>query len=127
LKKKFTFILAFTLLLLYSLTIFRGYMPYLSYKVNFKYISTVLCENKNKPVLQCHGKCHLQKELKKTAEEESKNNSKIIVQLELEGMPIQSSDLAFAKTFFISPLTYSSLEEKIIGSVRNLISPPPQA
>jgi hypothetical protein len=102
-------------------------MPYLSYKVNFKYISTVLCENKNKPVLQCHGKCHLQKELKKTAEEESKNNSKIIVQLELEGMPIQSSDLAFAKTFFISPLTYSSLEEKIIGSVRNLISPPPQA
>ncbi|HXA02497.1 MAG TPA: hypothetical protein VNW99_10950 [Cytophagaceae bacterium] len=100
-------------------------MPYLSYKVNFKYISTVLCENKNKPVLQCHGKCHLQKELRKTAEEESKNNSKITIQLELEDMPVQSIGLAPKEFFLIKPSSCFP-EEKIISSVRNLISPPPQ-
>ena len=113
--------------MIYSITVFRGYMPYLSYKINFKYISTVLCENKNKPVLQCNGKCHLQKELKKTAEEESKNSSKITIQLELEDMPVQSFDLASTKNFFIRASSYPFFEEKIISSVRNLISPPPQA
>ena len=109
------------------MTVFRGYMPYLSYRMNFKYISTVLCENKNKPVLQCHGKCHLQKELKKTAEEESKNSSKITIQLELEDMPAQSFELA-SKDFFISGKSpYLFLEEKLISSALNLISPPPQA
>jgi hypothetical protein len=102
-------------------------MPYLSYRVNFKYISTVLCENKNKPVLQCHGKCHLQKELKKTAEDESENNSKITIQLELEDLPVQSFKLAVKEFFILQTSSYPFLEEKIISSARNLISPPPQA
>jgi hypothetical protein len=126
LKNKFTYLLAFLILLIYSVTVFRGYLPYLSYKVNFKYISTVLCENKSKPALQCHGKCHLQKELKKTAEEESKNSSKITIQLELEDMPAQSFELASKEFFLIKSSSYFP-EEKIIHSFRNLISPPPQA
>jgi hypothetical protein len=38
--------------------------------VNYEYITTVLCENKDKPKLQCNGKCHLIKELAKAAETE---------------------------------------------------------
>ena len=38
--------------------------------VNYEYITTVLCENKDKPKLQCNGKCHLMKELAKAAETE---------------------------------------------------------
>lgn len=37
----------------------------LNYVINYEYISEVLCENKDKPELDCHGKCHLEKELKK--------------------------------------------------------------
>ncbi len=34
-----------------------------NYQVNKEYISKNLCENKNKPMLHCNGKCHLQKQL----------------------------------------------------------------
>jgi hypothetical protein len=36
-----------------------------SYLKNKDYISTVLCENKNKPQMHCEGKCHLKKQLDK--------------------------------------------------------------
>ena len=56
--------------------------PVLDYILNYNYISTVLCENKDKPKLNCCGKCHLKKELAKASEGEKpiqsnkKNNNK---------------------------------------------------
>ena len=43
----------------------RPVMPVIDYYINYDYIVAELCENKDKPVLQCNGKCHLTKELKK--------------------------------------------------------------
>ena len=45
-------------------------LPVVDYVVNYEYISKVLCENKDKPKLQCNGKCHLMKELAKAADTE---------------------------------------------------------
>lgn len=39
--------------------------PVIKYYIDYDYIVAELCENKAKPVLQCNGKCHLSKELKK--------------------------------------------------------------
>lgn len=39
---------------------------WINYKINFNYIKTELCINKNKPQLKCNGKCYLTKQLKKT-------------------------------------------------------------
>jgi len=50
-------------------------MPVLDYVVNYEYISTVLCENKDKPELNCCGKCHLKKELANASESEKPINS----------------------------------------------------
>jgi hypothetical protein len=52
--------------------------PVVDYIVNYDYIANVLCENKDKPEMQCNGKCHLSKELAKEAGAEDKNpfNSK---------------------------------------------------
>lgn len=36
-----------------------------NYLVQYNYYVTVLCENKDKPALQCNGKCHLAMELEK--------------------------------------------------------------
>jgi len=47
--------------------------PMVNYIVNYNYIVTVLCENKDKPEMQCNGKCHLTKELAKEAGAEDKN------------------------------------------------------
>lgn len=46
-------------------------LPVLDYWVNYKYIANELCENQDKPELECNGKCHLKKELAKAATEES--------------------------------------------------------
>ncbi|MFD2942397.1 hypothetical protein [Flavobacterium notoginsengisoli] len=45
--------------------VFRPAFPFLDYMVNYHYIATELCENKNAPELHCNGKCHLKKELAK--------------------------------------------------------------
>lgn len=49
--------------------------PVIDYVVNYHYIATVLCENKDKPELKCCGKCHLKKELAKASEGEKPNSS----------------------------------------------------
>ncbi|MBP4140539.1 hypothetical protein J3S90_01840 [Flavobacterium sp. P4023] len=38
----------------------------LRFKLNQDVIEKEFCENKNRPELNCHGKCHLKKELKQT-------------------------------------------------------------
>lgn len=61
--------------------LFRPVFPVLSYVVDYKYVSTVLCENISKPELGCNGKCHLKKELanvskdNKTKSNEHNNNN----------------------------------------------------
>ena len=52
--------------------------PVVEYVLNYDYIVNVLCENKDKPEMQCNGKCHLSKELAKEAGAENDNpfNSK---------------------------------------------------
>lgn len=45
-------------------------LPVVEYVVNYEYISKVFCVNKDKPKLQCNGKCHLMKELAKASENE---------------------------------------------------------
>ena len=46
-------------------------LPVVDYVVNYEYISKVLCENKDKPKLQCNGKCHLMKGLAKAIDTEN--------------------------------------------------------
>ena len=41
-------------------------LPVIDYAINYDYIAEQLCENKNKPVLACYGKCYLAKEVQKT-------------------------------------------------------------
>ena len=46
-------------------------LPVLEYVVNYEYISKVLCINKDKPKLECNGKCYLMKELAKASDAET--------------------------------------------------------
>ena len=47
--------------------------PVADYIVNYDYIVNVLCENKDKPQLNCDGKCYLAKQLAKEIEDDGKN------------------------------------------------------
>jgi hypothetical protein len=51
--------------------LFRPAFPILDYVLNYRYISTELCENNDAPELGCNGKCHLKKELAKALKNEA--------------------------------------------------------
>jgi len=61
--KKQIFGLAFSLL--YLLAMIRPMLPVLEYYANYDYIANELCINKDKPYLECNGKCYLETELNK--------------------------------------------------------------
>ncbi|MDO5635627.1 MAG: hypothetical protein Q4G18_00060 [Myroides sp.] len=67
--KKFIVILALFML-------FRPVIPVVEYIVFYDYIKNELCENKDKPKLECNGKCHLKKELAKASGSTEKGNEK---------------------------------------------------
>lgn len=48
----------------------RPIQPYVEYIINQDYIAEFLCINKDKPKLECKGKCQLVKELEKQRENE---------------------------------------------------------
>ncbi len=62
-KKELISYLFFTL---YLLALVKPIYPVLDYMVNYDYIATQLCENRNKPILDCNGKCYVAKEINKT-------------------------------------------------------------
>lgn len=51
----------------------RPLWPIVEYMINYDYIVTRLCENKDKPEMQCNGKCYLTKQLAKEAAGEEEN------------------------------------------------------
>lgn len=51
----------------------KPFWPVVEYVVNYEYIVTTLCENRDKPEMHCNGKCYLSKELAKEAGTTDKN------------------------------------------------------
>ncbi len=73
--KKFVVIFALFMLL-------KPILPVLEYVAFYDYIKNELCINKDKVELQCNGKCHLAKEMAKTAEIPENGQDKKQVQVE---------------------------------------------
>ena len=65
-----------SILIVVFLILVRPVLPVADYIINYDYITRVLCVNKAKPMLHCNGKCHLMKELAKTAEQDKPLNGK---------------------------------------------------
>ena len=119
--------MAWALLCIYFLSILRVYQPYINYSVNYKYISSVLCVNKEKPSVHCNGKCYLSKELKKTAEEESQKKSVAQKVIEVETIPAGTEFLSATMYTLISALPYPMLTEVLSSVSIGHITPPPRA
>ena len=62
------------IVILLTLTmLFKPFWPVVEYVVNYDYIVNVLCENKDKPELQCNGKCYLMTKLAQETEQQKEN------------------------------------------------------
>lgn len=60
----------------YLLALVKPMLPVLDYYMNYDYIATKLCENRDKPTLACNGRCYVAKEIEKN---EKSNHSDLIV------------------------------------------------
>lgn len=75
----------------------------LDYLVNKKYISTVLCENRNRPQCHCNGKCHLRKEFKNDDERQGNDKQNLI----------EKKEISFWENHFRTELDFRQFSEKI--------------
>lgn len=75
LEKNFIFATMKKMVIIFALfLVFKPFVPIVEYWVNYDYIVSELCENKEKPELQCNGKCYLSKEIAKNQTEDSTEN-----------------------------------------------------
>jgi len=82
--------------LLYLLAMVRPLIPIIEYHANYDYIANILCENRDKPSLACHGKCYLEKQLKKNKDNHSHNST--IPQIDFDKYPVCPLDLFLYET-----------------------------
>lgn len=113
--------------MIYLAGVFRVVFPYISYGLNYEYISTVLCINKEKPKLKCNGKCHLSKELQKATEEESKSKTTQTKGVELTEYSPESSSFIFTIDFYELEKEVAFLSNKTITLSLDQSTPPPKA
>jgi hypothetical protein len=82
---------------------------YAGYEMNKGYITEKYCENKDKPMMHCNGKCHMVKEIKKTASDDAKR---------------QNSLRAFAEDFFtVNPEETKHISDNLPIVISKINSP----
>ena len=68
-------IITHLLLNLYLLVLVIPSVPVLEYLINYNYIVNELCENRDKPVLACNGKCYLEDQVEKQLNHDDKDQA----------------------------------------------------
>ncbi len=69
------------------------------YRVNQDYIAKNLCENRDKPMLNCKGQCYLAKQLKAAEEKEQKSNSERLEKMPEVVLAFQAIEPVFSPCF----------------------------
>lgn len=77
--------------LLYLLAMVRPVIPIIEYYANYDYIAKELCENKDKPYLECNGKCYLEKQLKEVNHTNHDHKS-TVPQINFDDYPVTPLD-----------------------------------
>ncbi|MBP8793398.1 MAG: hypothetical protein KBE41_04485 [Lutibacter sp.] len=114
--------------LLYLLAMVKPLVPIIEYYANYEYIATVLCENKDKPYLECNGKCYLQKQLKEVNHNNHDHKS-TVPQINLDDYPMSPLDqfsYELSGSELISQINYGSTRVTFQDFTLSLLKPPPQ-
>lgn len=99
------------------------FFVYAGFAFNKNYIAVNLCENRDKPMLHCNGKCYLAKKLKQTVEKE-KNQER-----ESKKNSFQEAFIALKKTIrfypkFIKIITIAELPFVLSKHSATIFQPP---
>ncbi len=86
----------------YLLAMLKPMLPIIDYYVNYSYIAAQLCENKDKPILDCNGKCYVAKEIEKNSK--SNNQDTIVPEFKIDLYLPNATALNLVEVIFI-PIT----------------------
>lgn len=106
----------------------RPIVPIVNYAVNYEYISTELCENKDEPEMDCNGMCYLKKELAKEIQENNPTSESKKVNFVETSLLFCSDieDFTFERVLFEeenkSLISYSNLYQK--ENIYTIFHPP---
>lgn len=78
---------------------FKQVLPVVEYVVLYDYIKNELCVNKDKPELECNGKCHLKKEMAHASDTKTEKNKVNFASAELQIMYYQALEMISAVVF----------------------------
>lgn len=84
--------------------LFKPAFPLIEYATNYDYITKVLCINKDKPKLNCNGKCYLMQQLAKNASSntDKKSNQETSLKIEFQLLYIEEiTNLVFKNQFLL--------------------------
>lgn len=117
-------LLNITLLLIYSTYVFRIIIPLIDYTINYNYIVSELCEQKDEAENTCLGKCHLTKEIKKQSD--TPEGNKVLVKIDFLKIPhtFDFNSNTFLKACNKILAAHSTDKEMLLVSQPNL--PPPK-
>ena len=112
---------------LYLLALVQPALPIIEYFVNYDYISSELCENKDKPILTCNGKCYLEKQVEKQLDIDHNQETPKPPKIDLEKfITIKSKQFRYSlldeNKKLKSPISLNTLEDKII--LLSILKPP---
>lgn len=77
-------IITHLLLNLYLLVMVQPALPILEYLINYDYIVNELCENREKPILTCNGKCYLGDQVEKQLDRGSEQQKPMPPQIDFQ-------------------------------------------
>ena len=77
-------VLVHLLLNVYLVAIVQPMYPILDYLINYDYIVEQLCENRDKPVMACNGKCYLGQQVEKTQKGSQDTDKPVPPQMDLD-------------------------------------------
>lgn len=115
---------AYFLLVIVTVFTFSQFAIVINFLANQEFIAQNLCENIEKPELECHGKCYLTKKLK---EDEKQKGNDTIVQGEVILFVDSKSIEIVSEHFFITEREksyFNLLEKRVIGFSSDIFHPP---
>ena len=114
---------SYFLLIIVTLFTFSQFGIVVNFLSNQEFIAKNLCENIDKPELECNGKCYLMKKLKE--DEKQKGGDKVASTELILFMDFKSVEIVEKKCFTEQKKTYFNLLEKKTNSFSSEIFHPP--
>jgi len=120
-------IITHLLLNLYLLVLVLPAVPVLEYMINYNYIVNELCENRDKPLLTCNGKCYLMDQVEKQLQLDTDQQKPMPPKIDLEKFislrPVFSSEQPVTHyQLLTTPVACSDLKDNFFAA--SLLRPP---